>query len=150
MIDLTFKQELLTYCIQLKLDNVENLKAAMNDAQQSAIEYGSPKDRYDSYRAQMLVKRDMFAQQLHTAQGELMILQQIDAAIPVRKAGFGALVCLPEQVVFVAIGLGKVEFKGLICYVVSLQVPLCQAMRDMKKGDVMDFRGKKMKILDIC
>jgi hypothetical protein len=150
MNDLLFKQELLAYCIQLKVGNVENLKAAMNDAQQSAVDYGSPKDRYDSYRAQMLAKRDMFAQQMQTAQNELMILQRIDAAKPISKVGFGALVFLPDQIVFIAIGLGKVEFKGQTCYVVSLQVPLCQAMKDMKKGDVMEFRGRKMEILDIC
>lgn len=149
MADLSFKQELLAHCIQIKVGNVENLKAAMNEAQQSAVDYGSPKDRYDSYRAQMLAKRDMFAQQLQSAQNELIILQRIDVSKPINKVGFGALVFLPDQLVFIAIGLGKVEFKDRICYVVSFQVPLCQAMKDMKKGDVMEFRGNKMEILDI-
>jgi hypothetical protein len=149
MTDLSFKQELLAYCIQLKVVNVENLKAAMNDAQQSAIDYGSPKDRYDSYREQMLAKRDMFAHQLQTVQAELLLLQRIETVKPIDKVGFGALVFLPDQVVFIAIGLGKVEFKGRTCFVVSLQVPLCQAMKDMKKGDVIYFRGKKMEILDL-
>lgn len=128
---------------------MENLKAAMHDAQQSAIDYGSPKDRYDSYREQMLAKHDMFAQQLQTAESELLLLQRIDTVKPMNKVGFGALVFLPDQVVFIAIGLGKVTYKDSICYVVSRQVPLCQAMKDMKKGDVIDFRGKKMEILDL-
>lgn len=149
MTDLSFKQELLAFCIQLKVANVENLKAAMNDAQQSAIDYGSPKDRYDSFRTQMLAKRDMFAQQMQVAKAELQLLHKIDTEKPINKVGFGALVFLPDQVVFIASGLGKVEFKGRIYYVVSLQVPLSQAMKDMKKGDVIDFRGKKMEILDL-
>lgn len=149
MTELSFKTELLEYCIQLKQANVENLKSAMNDAQQSAIEYGSPKDRYDSYRAQMLAKRDMFAQQVQNAQAELLLLQRIDTAKPVTKVEFGALVFLPDQVVFISIGLGKVEFKGRTCYVVSLHVPLSLALKDKKKGDVIDFRGKKMEILDL-
>jgi|WetSurMetagenome_2_1015567.scaffolds.fasta_scaffold635621_1 hypothetical protein len=149
MIELSFKQELLAYCIQLKIDNVENLKSAMNEAQQSAVEYGSPKDRYDSYRAQMLAKRDMFAQQVQNAQEELLLLQRIDTAKPVNKAGFGALVFLPDQIVFIAIGLGKVEFKGRTCFVVSLHVPLSIALKDKMAGDVIDFRGKKMEILNL-
>ena len=149
MTELSFKQELLAYCIQLKLANVENLKSAMNDAQQSAIEYGSPKDRYDSYRAQMLAKRDMFASQLQTAQSEMLLLQRIDPTKALHKIGFGALVFLPDQIVFIAIGLGKVEFKGQTCYVVSIQVPLSQALLDKNKGDVIVFRGKEMEILDL-
>ena len=149
MTELSFKQELLEHCIHLKLANVENLKSAMNEAQQSAVDYGSPKDRYDSYRAQMLAKRDMFAQQVQNAQAELLLLQRIDITKPINKVGYGALVFLPDQVVFIAIGLGKVEFKGRSCYVVSLQVPLSQALLDKKKGDVIDFRGKKMEILDL-
>jgi len=145
-----FKKELLGYCINLKIANAENISAAMNDAQQSANDYGSPKDRYDSFRTQMLAKRDMFAQQLQTIQSELLLLQRIEVNKIINSVGFGALVFLPDQIIFIAVGLGKVEFKGHICYVVSLHVPLCQAMNGLQKGDSFDFRGRKMEVLDIC
>jgi hypothetical protein len=145
-----FKKELLEYCIRLKTANAENISAAMNEAQQSANEYGSPKDRYDSFRTQMLAKRDMFAQQLQTVQAELLLLQRIDATKHFNIVGFGALIFLSDQIIFIAVGLGKVEFKGQTCFVVSLHVPLCQAMNALKKGDSFEFRGKKMEILDIC
>jgi hypothetical protein len=150
MDNLTFKKELLEHCIRLKIANAENISAAMNEAQQSANEYGSPKDRYDSFRAQMLAKHDMFAQQLQTVQAELVLLQRIDGARLANNVGFGALVFLYDQIVFISVGLGKVEFGGLTCFAVSLQVPLCQAMNGLKKGDSFVFRGKTMKILDIC
>jgi hypothetical protein len=145
-----FKKELLAHCIRLKIVNAENISAAMKDAQQSANDYGSPKDRYDSFRTQMLAKRDMFAQQLQTIQSELLLLQRIDTSKHILAVGFGALVFLSDQIIFVAIGLGKVEFKGQNLFVVSLHVPLCQAMNGLKKGDSFYFRGKKMEILDIC
>jgi len=145
-----FKKELLDHCISLKVANAENISAAIKDAQQSASEYGSPKDRYDSFREQMLAKRDMYAQQLQAVQSELALLRRIDATKVLNSVGFGALVFLPDQIVFIAVGLGKVEFKGRSCYVVSLRVPLCQVMNGLKKGDSFEFRGQKMKILDIC
>ncbi|MEI6749574.1 MAG: hypothetical protein ACOYMF_11125 [Bacteroidales bacterium] len=150
MDNLAFKKKLLEHCIQLKLANAENISAAMDEAQQSANEYGSPKDRYDSFRAQMLAKHDMFAQQLQTVKSELLLLQRIDGTRFVDIVGFGALVFLDDQIVFVSVGLGKVEFEGSTCYAVSLNVPLCKAMNGLKKGDSFDFRGKKMEILDIC
>jgi hypothetical protein len=145
-----FKKELLEHCISLKIANAENISAAMTDAQQSANDYGSPKDRYDSFRTQMLAKRDMFAQQLQTVQSELLLLQRIDANKHLNTVGFGALVFLSDQIIFIAVGLGKIEYKGQICFVVSLYVPLCNAMNGLKKGDIFEFRGKKMEILDIC
>jgi hypothetical protein len=150
MDNFAFKKGLLEHCIDLKKANAENISAAMQDAQQSANEYGSPKDRYDSFRTQMLAKRDMFAQQLQTVQSELLLLQRIDATKQMNVVGFGALVFLNDQIIFVAVGLGKVEFKEQSCFVVSLHVPLCQAMNGLKKGDSFEFRGKKMEILDIC
>ena len=42
---------------QLQQKVVDNLKAAMDEAQQSANEYGPPKDRYDSFRMQQLRKK---------------------------------------------------------------------------------------------
>jgi hypothetical protein len=150
MDNITFKKELLEYCISLKVVNGENISAAINEAQQSASEYGTPKDRYDSFREQMLAKRDMYTQQLQAVQSELSLLRRIDASKIFNTAGFGALVFLKDQIVFIAVGLGKVEFKGQICYVVSLHVPLCIAMNGLKKGDSFEFRGKKMEIFDIC
>jgi hypothetical protein len=150
MDNFSFKKELLAHCISLKVANAENISAAIKEAQQSASEYGTPKDRYDSFREQMLAKRDMYAQQLQAVQSELSLLQRIDITKTINSVGFGALVFLPEQIVFIAVGLGKVEFKGKSCFVVSLNVPLCMAMSGLKKGDSFEFRGKKMDIIDIC
>jgi hypothetical protein len=150
MDNFSFKKELLAHCISLKVSTSENISTAIKEAQQSASEYGTPKDRYDSFREQMLAKRDMYAQQLQAVQNELSLLQRIDISKTNNTVGFGALVFLSDQIVFIAVGLGKVEFKGCSCYVVSFNVPLCQAMTGLKKGDSFQFRGRKMDILDIC
>jgi len=58
-------------CIEKQKEILENAKAAMDDAQKVANEYGQPKDRYDSFRTQLLRKRDLFAQQYEKAIKEM-------------------------------------------------------------------------------
>jgi hypothetical protein len=122
----------------------------MNDAQQSANEYGAPRDRYDSFRAQMMRKRDMLAQQLSVVEEELRFLRQINPGSISKKVEAGALVELNTQTLYVLVGIGKLMIDDETFYVVSPVVPLVAAMRNMKKGDSFTFRGMTMKIIEIC
>ncbi len=149
-IDIQIKEKLLARCIEIKAESEANLLAAMNDAQQSANEYGAPKDRYDSFRAQLMRKRDMLAQQLSTVNEELRYLRQVKPGTLLRKVEAGALVKLDTQILYIIAGIGKVELDGEIYYVVSPVVPLVLAMKDLKPGDSFIFRGNSMKIVDIC
>jgi transcription elongation GreA/GreB family factor len=144
------KEKLLARCIELKEESKSNTLAAMNDAQQSANEYGAPKDRYDSFRAQLMRKRDMLAQQLAAVEEELRHLMQMKASNISVKVEAGALVTLESQTLYILAGFGKVILDEKTYYVVSPIVPLVTAMKGLKKGDSFNFRGTGMKILDIC
>ena len=146
----SIKEKLLARCIELKEESKSNTLAAMNDAQQSANEYGAPKDRYDSFRAQLMRKRDMLAQQLAAVEEELRHLMQMKASNISVKVEAGALVTLESQTLYILAGLGKVILDEKTYYVVSPIVPLVTAMKGLKKGDSFNFRGTGMKILDIC
>lgn len=149
-LDIKIKEKLLAKCIALKEESEANTLAAMNDAQQSANEYGAPRDRYDSFRAQMMRKRDMLAQQLSAADEELRYLRQVKPGTVCTKAEAGALVELETQTLYIVAGIGKLILDDIPYYVVSPVVPLVMAMKDLKKGDSFAFRGTTMKIIDIC
>ena len=149
-LNISIKEKLLARCIELKEESKSNTLAAMNDAQQSANEYGAPKDRYDSFRAQLMRKRDMLAQQLAAVEEELRHLKQMKANKVSVKVEAGALVTLESQSLYILAGLGKVIMEDKTYYVVSPIVPLVAAMKDLKKGDSFNFRGTGMKILDVC
>jgi len=149
-LDIKVKEKLLAKCIVLKEESEANTLAAMNDAQQSANEYGAPRDRYDSFRAQMMRKRDMLAQQLSVVEEELRFLRQINPGSISKKVEAGALVELNTQTLYVLVGIGKLMIDNETFYVVSPVVPLVAAMRNMKKGDSFTFRGLTMKIIEIC
>jgi hypothetical protein len=121
----------------------------MEDAQQSANEYGAPKDRYDSFRAQLMRKRDMLAQQLSQVEEELRFLRQIKPGVVSTRVEHGALVVLNSQILYILIGIGKVILDDITIYVVSPVVPLVEAMKDIKPGDSFSFRGQTMAIKEI-
>lgn len=147
---LRLKREIADICRNIKLESEANLISAIRDAEQSANEYGQPKDRYDSYRAQLSNKRDMLAQQLRKIQEEIGLIDRIDLNRECDTAGFGAVVITPLQKVFISIGIGKINVKeGAEYYAISAAVPFAKAVRDLKKGDTFEFNGRKIEILDL-
>jgi len=149
-LNITIKEKLLAKCIGIKEESETNVLAAMNDAQQSANEYGAPRDRYDSFRAQMMRKRDMLAQQLSVLGEEIRYLRQIKPGTISKKVEAGALVKLDNQTLYIVAGIGKIVLEEEIYYVVSPVVPLVDAMQNLKAGDSFTFRGTVMKIIEIC
>ena len=146
---IALKRTVLEACRKYQLDASEELKEVMKEAQDSANEYGAPKDRYDSFRTQLLRKRDMFAKQVHKATEQLDILDKVDPERLADKACFGAIVFTGEQKLFISAGIGKVNVDGDDYFVISPFVPFYAAIENLKKGDSFEFRGKKGKIVDV-
>jgi len=146
---LELKKELLSACISLIDERADFLRKVMDDAQQSANDYGQPKDRYDSYRTQLLRKRDLFGQQLYKILEQHNILEKIDTERAADTVKFGAIVITNKQKIFVSIGLGKIEYGGVDYFVISPGVPFFKAMEGKKAGDSFEFRGQKCKILEV-
>jgi len=146
---LLFKKKLVEACRDIQLKTTENLREVMNDAQQSANDYGAPKDRYDSHRNQLLAKRDMYAQQLEKAMMETGILNRIDLSREINRVNFGAVVITGDQKIFISISIGKINFNGELYFAISPRVPFYEAMKDLKKGDTFEFRGRKIEIKEV-
>lgn len=143
------KKALIEKCKSIQQESIKNLKVTVDDAQKSANDYGAPKDRYDSYRTQLLRKRDMFAQQLQKANEQLDALNKIDAERIFEKVEFGTLVITDKQKLFISIGLGKVEIESHEIYAISPLVPIYEAMEGKKEGEYFNFRGTESMIKEI-
>jgi hypothetical protein len=143
------KYELIEHCISQLQKTIDNIEYAMNDAQKSANDYGQPKDRYDSYRTQLLRKRDLMAKQLQEAIKQMDVLKKVDPEKLADHAAFGAVVQTGTQNIFISVGLGKIELDGQEFVVISPNVPIFEALRDKKKGEEFEFRGVKQKIVDL-
>ena len=149
MDNLELKQKLVDECRKQQQKTIDNLKSVMSEAQQSANEYGAPRDRYDSFRMQLLRKKDMYAQQMEKAMTEILALEKIDINTEMNKVGFGSVVITKDQNIFISIGVGKLIVENENYLAVSLMVPLSQAFVGKQKGDVAEFNGKKIEILEV-
>ena len=146
---LKLKQKILDACFEQQTKVMENLKVVMEEVADSAEEYGLPKDLYDSYRNQMMSKREMFAQQLLKITEQVDILRRVDIVRTYTQIRFGAVVITESQHLFIATGIGKVNVEGEEYFVISAMVPFYSAIDGKKAGDSYEFRGKKEKILEV-
>jgi isochorismate hydrolase len=144
------KKSLLQACLDHIDEKIHSLQKVMDEAQQSANEYGQPKDRYDSYRAQLLRKRDMFGQQLMKILEQRSILEKINPDKVSDTVGFGTLVITNKQAIFVSVGLGKLQCEDIEFFVISPTVPYYKAMEGKKIGDSYEFREQRFTITDIA
>jgi len=149
MDNLKLKQRLIELCIEEQDKIVQHAKARMDEAQQSANEYGQPQDRFDSYRTQMLSKRDMFAKQYCKAVDERNVLERIDLVEESKEVAFGAVIVTENQNLFISISLGKIRIDNTDYFAISPMVPLFKAMEGLKKGDTFEFNGNKRTITDL-
>lgn len=143
------KQKLHAKCRELVLETIENLKAEINDCQNTANDYGLPKDRYDSFRAQLLRKRDMFSQKLAKNNEQLALLDRIDVSKKQSKVEIGTVVITQNQKLFISLSLGKIELEGETYFAISPAVPVYKAIDGKKEGEEFEFNGQKNTVVEI-
>ncbi|MDX9696373.1 MAG: hypothetical protein RBT49_11340 [Bacteroidales bacterium] len=143
------KYKLIDKCLIILSERAENAKKAMDELQQSANEYGLPKDRYDSFRAQVLRKRDLFAEQYQKTMDEMELIKKINPEKKNKKIEFGSVVITNKQKLFVSVSLGKIEIENELFYAISTQVPIYNAIKGKKAGEKFEFNGNKFEIIDI-
>jgi len=143
------KNRLVTECIKVQQKTVNSSKAAMDEAQQALNDYGPNKDRYDSFRDQLIGKRDMFSHQYSKAYSEFTVLNKINPKNINKIAEFGSVIITDACRFFISISAGKIELDGNTYYAISPMVPLFKVMEGKKKGDTFEFNGKKQIIKDL-
>lgn len=143
------KKKIYDRCMEFHLQKVKTIEDAIKDAQVGANEYGKQSDVFDSYQMQLIGKRDMYAQQLKVELEMLETLNKIDLSINHKLVSFGSVVITDLQQVFVSVSLGKIMLDNDTFYAISTKVPFYLAMKGLKKGDVFNFRGKEIKIIEV-
>ena len=146
---LHIKQKLVKLCRENQMKMVDSAKTAMNEAQQALNEYGPNKDRYDSFRDQLISRRDMFAGQYQKALSDLNVLEKINCQELKEKVEFGAIIVSDTTKYVIAISSGKIECNDDVYYAISPAVPLYKAMEGLKAGDSFEFNGKRQVIKEL-
>jgi hypothetical protein len=143
------KNKLKLECQNVQKKNVDSSKAALDEAQAALNDYGPNKDRYDSFRDQLIGRRDMFTLQYSKAVSEYSVMDKLNPRIINEVAEFGSVIITDSCRFFISISAGKMEVNGQLYYAISPMVPLFKVMEGKKKGDTFEFNGKKQVIKDL-
>jgi hypothetical protein len=143
------KKRLYDRCLEIYRQKIQILETAIRDAEESANQYGPQSDIYDSQIMEMIGSRDMYAAQLNSELSHLETLHKIDPTIRSEKVGFGSVVETDLQKVFISVGLGKIIIENGQYFAISTRVPFYEAMKGKSKGDIFEFRGNNVRILDV-
>jgi hypothetical protein len=148
--NIALKMQLKEECIRLQKALADNAKAAMTNAQETANdEKSAMEDKFESFREQMQIERDMYAKLYDEAMTTLENLEKINVNKIQDVAAAGSVVVTPEQKYFISISLGKVSLNGDTYMAISPQSPVFQAMSGKKKGGTFTFRDKKLEIVEV-
>ncbi|MGZ5283939.1 MAG: hypothetical protein ACXWEY_16815 [Bacteroidia bacterium] len=146
----SLKAKLLKACIEIQQKRVEISRQAMLQAQESANgEKGMMGDKFESFREQMQIDRDMYARQFDESTQVLQVLRKIDPDKSANIPSLGAIVLTDSQSFFVSASLGQVVTDDKNYIAISSQSPMFQAMAGKKKGEKFTFRDKSFLIKDI-
>ncbi len=146
---IVLKIKLHQICVEKQKEILANAKEAMDEAQVAANEYGAPRDRYDSFRAQLLRKRDLHAAQYEKAMNELDFLSKLDPSNQNKELTINTLVITNKQKFYVSVGLGKIVLLEGEFYAISPQAPIFQALKEKTTGDTVVFNGQRISILEL-
>ncbi len=143
------KEQIIQACLERQEQVIQTSKQAILDLQESANEDDQTRDLYDSYRTQLLSKRDLLAAQYEKALQDKQTLEKLATIKSRPYVDAGSVVITDKQKMFVSIGLGKFSCCGDTYYAISPKVPLFNIIQGLKKGDTYQFNGQDFKILDV-
>jgi hypothetical protein len=147
---LRIKKNLRTACLEIQQKLADTARTAMQQSQESAnSEKGTMEDRFESFREQCQIDRDMYAKQWQELLSGLLVIQKMDVNRENDSVMLGSVVVTDTQTFFICISLGEIKLKGKKYFAISTSSPLYKAMAGKKQGDTFPFRDKVHRIEEV-
>ncbi len=122
---------------------IETAQSAINSAKESKNNEtkSSAGDKFETGRAMMQIEQEKNEMQLGKTLQLKSLLKQVDLKKQHETVGFGSLVITNRGKYFIAIGIGKVEVDGEICFAISVDSPVGKLLLGKRVGEEIEFRG---------
>ncbi len=121
---------------------IETAQSAINSAKESKNNEtkSSAGDKFETGRAMMQIEQEKNEMQLGKTLQLKSLLKQVDLKKQHETVGFGSLVITNRGKYFIAIGIGKVEVDGEICFAISVDSPVGKLLLGKRVGEEVAFR----------
>jgi transcription elongation GreA/GreB family factor len=148
---LQLKKDLFRKCSEHVEARIRAIKAALDSVYQSKLEEtkSSAGDKFETGRAMMQMEEEKLKTQMHRAKSDLEVLSAIANRIAYDQIGPGNLVTTSQGTYFIAIGIGKVDIGGVVYYCISTESPIGARLKGKVVGDLIEFNGRRIDILEI-
>jgi len=103
-------------------------------------------DKFETGREMMQREMDKISASIDQSKNQLNFLSKINLNRPYSTVDLGCLIITDQGIYYISIGLGKVEINAELIYAVSLDSPIGQIFKGKRVGDILEFRGKTLKI----
>ena len=103
-------------------------------------------DKFETGREMMQREMDKISASIDQSKNQLNFLSKINLNRPYSTVDLGCLIITDQGIYYISIGLGKVEINAEIIYAISLDSPIGQLFKGKRVGDILEFRGKTLKI----
>lgn len=142
------KEKLFQACqadIDQRINSIQEVLGSIEESRNNETK-SSVGDKYETGRSMMQMEEQKSRQQLFQANQVRLGLMKIDIQRKSDKVESGSLVETTTGNYFISIGLGKVRIEDTIYYCVSSRSPIGMKLMHKKKGDEIEFNGKKIRI----
>ena len=140
---MNLKEEVSNKCREILDEKIASLKKILLDLQQSAANEtkSTAGDKHETALAMLQIEQENTSRQLQALLGQRLQLTQIDLSKKANIIGKGSLIYTNRGLIFIAIGLGKVQMDKTICLVISPTSPLGILLLTKKVSDTVQCNG---------
>ncbi len=131
---------------------LEELKNARDKVQESIVgeDNRTAGNKFETARAMGQEELDRLNQTMNIAIRELTLLSNISPDKPCDSVQLGALITTDKKMMYLCVGLGKIEIGKDIVFAISTSSPIGQQLMGAEKGTEVVFGGKKEKIISVA
>jgi transcription elongation GreA/GreB family factor len=127
------------------------LQSAIDKVQESIVgeENSTSGNKFETARAMGQEELDRLNQTINNAIRERNIMGQISADKKCETAQLGALITTDKKIMYLCVGIGKLDVEGQTVFAISSVSPIGQLLMGLGEGDVVTFAGKKERIVSV-
>ncbi len=140
--------EYLKILIQERISEAQE-SIASTKASRDSDSKSTAGDKHEVGRAMAQIELENQEAQLHRNRKLREDLENIRLDRSTEEIGRRSLVLTDSGKYFVSIGLGAVEIGQEMIFVISEESPIGQLLRSKSAGDIVDFNGKRIEILNL-
>lgn len=148
---LALKRSLIEHCTQLIEQKIQDLNAAIYNAQQQVHnqEKSSAGDKYETATAMGQQDMAMYGAQLEKIKVEKNNFLSLPINPPLQSVTAGHLIETENNWYYIGYGGGKIVLNNCNIISLSTQAPLSKAMLGASKGEVINFNNQRITILNL-